>query len=95
MSEIGMDIDWWWIALIVVIGGAAAAFGLEGRVLRRRLLLGILLLWGAVAFAYNAIVGAMPGAPELGEEMRFAFRALMLVASAWTFYLGIDALRTW
>lgn len=95
MSETGIVIEWWWIAIIVVIGGAAAAFDLESRVLKRRLLVAMLFLFGAASFAYSAIANTVPVPPGFSEEVRIAARVLALAASAWTLYLGIDTLRTW
>ncbi|MEQ1867757.1 MAG: hypothetical protein ABL996_24315, partial [Micropepsaceae bacterium] len=78
MPENDFQVDWWWFAVILVIAGVAFAFNWEGKVLQRRLLVGILALWSAVSFAYAAIVGpTLP--PQFGEEARMFFRVLLPV----------------
>lgn len=93
-----MHIDWCWIVLGAIIVTAATVFDLEGRVFRRRLLAGLLVLWGAGSLASFAIFGPGKGQADLmrlSENARLAFRFVVGVGALWAAYLGVDMLRTW
>lgn len=84
--------------VIVVVAIAATAFDLEARVFRRRLLAGLLVLWGAASLASFAIFGPGKGQIDLmrlSENAWLAFRFVVGAGALWTAYLGVDMLRTW
>lgn len=98
MSGNGLQVDWLWLVFAAVVALIATAYDWEGKILRRRLIAGVLALWGAAALAGVAITGLDPAQMKpmkFSGPMLVGFRMLAALGALWTAYLGFDVLRTW